>query len=311
MIEDLGGTEGVDEAKGKIALIDADTIAYAAACGAEYADDKLAESFYTAEEWQAIVTDPQWDEDEHCVWTIDTEAAIAMATDRILGVIVSTKTISAELYFTEGRNFRYDVYDMYKANRKGSRTPAGLSAIKHALLEQYPGEICTKIEADDKVVMLKRTQPDRYVLCAVDKDVLNAIGGKHWNYYGSARYGIDPKWQTTTHKHAVQFPYIQCMAGDSGDNIPGCPRVGLKTGAKFIGDETDPAKMWEIVTKKFLEKKLTVKDAIRDMRLVNMNQLSIDGELVLWTPPFDADPAPQTREEVHEAFHPEDIEDGT
>lgn len=286
MINNLGDTEGVDEAKGKIALIDADTIAYASACGAEYADDKLSESFYTPEEWQEIINDPQWDVEEHCVWVTDVEAAVAMAADRIIGVIQATNTISCELYFTEGRNFRYDVYDMYKGNRKGTRYPAGLSDIKHALCELYPSEICEEYEADDKVVMLKRTEPDKYTLCAVDKDVLNAVGGKHWNYYASARYSIEPKWQSTTHKHAVQFPYIQCMSGDSGDNIPGCKGVGLKTGAKLIGEETDPVKMWEIVTKTFIKKKLTIKDAIRDMRLVNMNQLSIDSTLTLWEPPL-------------------------
>ncbi len=284
-IDDLGEIEGVDTSNEKIALIDADTIAYASASGAEYADDKLAESFYTKEEWEGIINHPQYDEKEHCVWITDVEAAVEMSVDRIHEIMQATDTGSCELYFTEGKNFRYDVYDMYKGNRKGTRYPSGLSEIKHALAELYPSEICVEYEADDKVCMIKRANPDKYVLCAVDKDVLNAVPGKHWNYYRSARYGIEMKWQSTTHKMATQFPYIQCMMGDPGDNIPGCPGIGKKRAATIIGNEVEFLAMWKLVTKTFISKKLTIKDAIRDMRLVNMNQLSADNKLLLWEPP--------------------------
>ena len=44
----------------------------------------------------------------------------------------------------------------------------------------------------------------------------------------------------------------------------------------------------KVVVKLFKSKKLTIKEAIRDMRLVNMHQLDIDGETInLWNPPCD------------------------
>ncbi len=284
-MDDLGATEGIVEPT-KVALIDADTIAYASACGAEYADDKLSEEFYTPKEWQAIISDPQWDEKEHCVWVTNVEEAIASSVERIQEIVGITDTTYAELYFTQGRNFRYDLYDMYKGNRKDTRYPAGLNEIKEALLEKYEGAMCREYEADDMVVMLKRTQPDHYVLCAVDKDVYKAVGGRHFNYYRSARYGIDMKWLATTHASAKKFPYLQCMMGDPGDNIPGCPGIGPKKAEAALKGLDTPEEMWAAVVKMFKSKKLTVKDALRDFRLVNMNQLTIDKEIVLWTPPM-------------------------
>ncbi len=283
-VEDLGSTDGVED-NNKVALIDADTIAYAAACGAEYAEDILGESFYTTEEWAEIVANPQYDEEESCIWVTDVDAAVEMSVDRIIGIIQDTDTGSAELYFTTGKCFRFQVYDMYKGNRKGTRYPAGLPEIKTKLLELYPGKLCEEYEADDAVCMLKRTQPDKYVLCAVDKDVLGAVPGKHRNYYRSERYNIPEKWQSTTTPMSIRFPYLQTLMGDSTDNIPGCPGIGKKRAATLLGEETDVNELWKIVEKTFKSKKLTVKEAIRDMRLVNMNQLDINWKLTLWNPP--------------------------
>ena len=284
-IEDIGITEGIKSTAKGIALIDADTIAYATASTSEWADELLPKEFYQYEEWKEIVNDPNYDEENHCIWVINLEEAIATAVDRIEEIKTATETTDVEIYFTEGRNFRYDLYDMYKGNRLGTRPPVGLSEIKHALLKKYPGEICEEYEADDLVVMLKRTNPDKYILCAVDKDVLNSVKGKHFNYYRSEKYNIPMKWQTTSMVKATQFPYKQCMMGDNGDNIPGCPGIGPKRAETIIADLIEPKEMWDAVVKTFKSKKLTIKDAIRDMRLVNMHQLTPDRKVNLWNPP--------------------------
>lgn len=284
-IENLGSTDGVVEPT-KIALIDADTIVYAAACGSEYAEDLLPQEFYSEEEWTDIINHPQYDEKEGCVWIQNTAQAVESSLDRIAEIVGATNTSHAECYFTEGKNFRYKVYDMYKANRTG-RTPAGLKRIKEEVLKKVKGEICREYEADDKVVMLKRTQPDKYVMCAVDKDVLNSIKGEHYNYYRSVKYNIDEKWQKTSFVKAKQWPYFQTLMGDSQDNIPGCPGIGKVRAQRILEDLLEPCEMWEAVVKVFKSKKLTIKDAIRDMRLVNMHQLNVDSEVVLWNPPCE------------------------
>lgn len=285
IVEDLGETEGVEKAS-KTLLVDADTIAYAAALGAEYAEEVMPEAFYTPEEYKELIEHPFYSVEDNCVWHTDIEAAVQSSVERIKEIQGITNTKEVELYFTEGKNFRYQVYDMYKANRKGTRYPSGLSLIKHRLMELYTGEICKEYEADDLVVMLKRTQPTKYILTAVDKDVLKSVPGKHFNYYRSERYGIEMKWQEIDIEDAYKFCYLQTLMGDSTDNIPGCPGIGPKKAETALKGCDTPQDLWSAVVKAFKSKKLTEKEAIRDMRLVNMHQLTIDKEIALWNPPL-------------------------
>ncbi len=289
MIEDIGDLEGLDEGHKLIALIDADTIAYAAAIVTEYSEEVMPESFYTKEEYAAILAHPNYDAEEGVVWHQDIEMAAASAQSRIQDIMFETDTGSVELYFTVGKNFRYDVYDMYKGNRT-DRKPTNLKEIKKKLLDVYPGAFCEEYEADDLVVMLKRQNPDKYVMCATDKDVLGAVGGKHFNYYQNARYDIPMKWHATTHASAKVFHYKQTLMGDMAtDNIPGCPGIGKVKAAQIIEGLKEPKELWDAVVNAFLSKKLTEKEALRDMRLVNMHQLykNSEGELKinLWQPP--------------------------
>lgn len=287
MIENLGEDEGLEAfpQATKIALLDADTIIYAACSVNEYPEEMLDIGFYTPTEWDEIIEDTQWVASEHSIYRIHTKAAIAHCVDRIEEIIEVTNTVSAELYFTSGKNFRHIVDPMYKANRKHTRYPAGLKEIKLEMLKRYPGMIGDGMEADDIVVYLKRTQPEKYVLCAVDKDVLNALPGKHWNYYRSERYSIKSKWVDITKQHAEIWPYMQCLEGDAADNIKGCPGVGKKTALKLLANTTTAEERWNIVVKTFIQKKLTAKDALQTMRLVNMNQMDSNYKWLPWTQP--------------------------
>ncbi len=274
----------------KIALIDADTIVFAVCSVFEYADDLLAQNMYSEDEWNVLTSNKNYDSAESCIWTINHDEALEACINKVATMLSDTFTVNAELYFTAGKNFRHQVDPMYKANRKSSRYPVGMPELKAALLEIYPGVIGDGVEADDMVVYLKRTQPDKYVLCAVDKDVYKSVPGKHWNYYSSAKYNIAPKWVETTLESAKLFPYIQTLMGDSTDNIRGCPGIGPKKAEKALVGCDTAEERWNAVVKLFKEKKLTVKDAVRDMRLVNMHQVvqSEDGSWAWepWTQPM-------------------------
>jgi len=288
---DLGEEEGLEEFKKatKTLLVDADTVVFAAASVCQYADDILAEEMYSTKEWEEIVTNPQYDATEGCIWEVDVDRVVEAATNRLLEIQEATETKDIVLYFTSGKNFRHEVHSMYKANRTG-RYPPKLLECKQEMLKHFNGEICTNIEADDAVVYLKRTMPDKFVLAAVDKDVYRSVAGKHFNYYTSTKYNIGMKWVETTKEEAEIFPYIQCLTGDSTDNIRGCPGIGPKRALQILAKATTPRERWEAVVKAFESKKLTVKDAIRDMRLVNMHQVTRkdDGswEWLPWTQPL-------------------------
>ncbi len=291
----LGEEEGLEafKASDKIALIDCDTVVFAACTVKEYADDLLPRDMYSADEWEVHTSHPGYDIEGNCIWMYDEQEVLDLCVERISEIQYRTNTSSAELHFTEGRNFRYDVYDMYKANRKGNRYPQGQSVIKRRLLEMYDGGIWDNVEADDVVVYKKRTEPEKYVLCAVDKDVYLSVPGLHFNYYRAERYNIDMKWVETEHKDAYQFPYVQTLMGDSTDNITGCPGIGKVKAAKAMEGLVTPQDMWRKVVDMFKsgKKPLTIKEAIRDMRLVNMHQAIPDGKggykVQLWVPPCD------------------------
>lgn len=296
----LGETKGVRELTnpGKIALADADTIAYAVCSVCEYGDDEAG-------------------------YQIDADYALQTAKDKIQGILEATGCESIELHFTMGKNFRFIVSSDYKSNRGGTRTPEGLSELKRTLFTEYPGsKIHTDIEADDYVVWKKKTNPDKYVLVAVDKDVLHSVAGKHYNYYQNEKYGISPKWIEIKETMTLPWFYLQVLMGDNGDGVQGLPKCGpnaafltlapelkgkldvlkkahkAETGKapsdllKFVIkhgllDEViqDDRQLYERVLKAYTTAGYTEKDVIRTARLVSMHQLDNEGKLSLWLSP--------------------------
>lgn len=267
-----------DEPNDKIALIDADTIAFNACL-----------------EWEYQVYDTESGED---IWHIDLDQAMEHAEGKINLILEQTGCRAAELWFSPSSKttFRYlEVTNTYKANRKNIRYPAGLGDLKLRLTKEYPGDIAVGVEADDIVVT--KYDPEKYVLCCMDKDVYNAVPGKHWNYYqrpamtrmtkrGMKSYDeIPAKYVETSKEHAEYWPFYQCLLGDSNDGIPGCPGVGEKSIPKFINIENTPSENWLGVCKAFESKGLSEIDAVINMRLVNMHQYNQETNTVkLWTP---------------------------
>jgi len=287
-IEDLGEEDFGDldvEQPTKIALIDADTIAFAAASVYETAEELLPRNMYSDEEWASLVNSPNYDAEEGCIWHGDIEASMVKAIQDVRDLISETNCIDAELHFSTGRNFRYDVFPEYKGNRVDMHYPQNNRAIKIGLLAVFNGTMHEHIEADDMVVRLKQDNPDKYVLCAVDKDVLNAVAGKHYNYYRSDIYNIARKWMDIDYEHAFKWPYKQCLMGDSTDNIKGCPGIGKVKAEKALSMCNSPIDLWKAVVSTFKSKKLTEADALMTMRLVSMMQAQADGTLLLWEAP--------------------------
>ena len=246
------------EPNDKIVLIDADTIAYGACSVHEY-------------EYYDVKTGTE-------VYDINIEDALSHALDHVEKIIAATGCKDAELHFTSGTNFRYTVDPSYKSNRVGTRRPEGLKEIKVLMLDHYPGTMNVEVEADDMVVYLKKKYPEKYILCAVDKDVLKATEGKHWNYYSSERYNIELKWVEVDELSAIRYNYLQAIMGDTNDGIKGVPGIGPKGVEKFLPEQFNcEADLWNGVVVAFKFKGLTVIDAMVTMQLVSMHQL-IDDE---------------------------------
>lgn len=283
---------------GKTALIDADTLMFAVCKHLEEVTEVLPAEFYTEEEWKEIVSDEGFNLMDMTLTTVNDAAAFKLASDRLIELLDVTGCVDYELHFTAGRkSFRYDIFPEYKANRTQDITklpPVGLSELKSAFATMYPDNafIHYDYEADDAVIAKCSYNRDKYVLCAVDKDVIYSEPGTHFNYYKSTQYNIPMKFVEVDTLTATQHKYIQTLTGDNSDGIAGLHRVGPKTAKKILGDSVNDKELWDKVVEAYEARGYSKADAILTMQLVNMHQVTWDGSkysLKLWEEPNEND----------------------
>jgi len=205
--------------KGKIALIDADTIVF------------------------QVCTTSQMFNITTCTEEVKLEIALQKAIIKIEDITSGAGCDSCILFFTNDSNFRYIIYPMYKHNRS---TVHGRDLVRlelNKLYKSYNGGDYM-LEADDTVVAYydKVKSSGNYVLCGIDKDVLYATSGTHYNYYSKAPYinkkgikipAILPHLVYVSDLEVFKMPYFQCLLGDNIDNITGVKGIG-KVGANKL-----------------------------------------------------------------------------
>lgn len=152
----------------------------------------------------------------------------------------------AVIFDYSGKSFRNDMYDLYKANRP----PA-----PEDLVPQFPltrkatiafNIACKEIEgfeADDIIATLAvqaREAGGRCTIISSDKDLMQLVGGgvemldamknKRVDRDGVfEKFGVGPE----------RVVDVQALAGDSVDNVPGAPGIGIKTAALLINEFGD------------------------------------------------------------------------
>ncbi len=271
------------EKHSKIALIDADTIAYTACFSVETKAEVLSEDLYSDDEFLKLINNPNYDTTTHAVYNTCPKEALAKAEEKIQRILDKTGCAGAELHFSSGRNnFRYSVSSIYKATRT-SRPPVGLKKLKLDLAARFKGAIHTKHEADDAVVYLKNKNPDKYILCAVDKDVLNSVEGKNFNYYESNSYSISMKWVHIDERTALTWRFLQTIMGDKTDNVIGLKGLGPVKAAKVLWGCNTHKELWKAVCEAYIAKGRTEDEALMNLNLVDMRLLQDDGNIKLRT----------------------------
>ncbi|MGR3712665.1 MAG: DNA polymerase I [Shimia sp.] len=152
----------------------------------------------------------------------------------------------AVIFDYSGKSFRNEMYDQYKANRP----PA-----PEDLVPQFPltrdatrafNIACKEIEgfeADDIIATLAvqaREAGGRCTIISSDKDLMQLVGGgvemldamknKRIDRDGvHEKFGVGPE----------RVVDVQALAGDSVDNVPGAPGIGIKTAALLINEYGD------------------------------------------------------------------------
>ncbi|UWR26216.1 DNA polymerase I [Sulfitobacter sp. S223] len=186
----------------------------------------------------------------------------------------------AVIFDKGSHTFRNEMYDQYKANRE---------AMPEDLRPQIPltreATIAFNIaceekegyEADDIIATLAvqaREAGGRCTIISSDKDLMQLVGGGVEMFDAMKNNTID---RDGVHAKFGVFPErvvdVQALAGDSVDNVPGAPGIGIKTAALLINEYGDLDAL--------LERASEIKQPKRRQTLIdNADQIRLSRQLV-------------------------------
>ncbi len=170
-------------------------------------------------------------------------------TGAVRGVVAMLRKLAANypgspiavVFDPRGKTFRDELYPQYKANRPPMPDELRVQIEPlHEIIRAMgmPLLIVSGVEADDVIGTLAReaTEADRTTIISTsDKDMAQLVGphvtlldtmvGKATDRAGVVeKYGVPPE-------RIVDY---LALVGDTSDNIPGVPKVGPKTAAKWL-----------------------------------------------------------------------------
>lgn len=181
----------------------------------------------------------------------------------------------AVIFDKGSHTFRNDMYDQYKANREAmpedlrpqiplTRTATEAFNIACKELEGF--------EADDIIATLAVQARNAGGLCTIissDKDMMQLVGDGVEMFDAMKNKRID---RDGVHEKFGVYPErvvdVQALAGDSVDNVPGAPGIGIKTAALLINEYGDLDALLERVGEiKQPKRRQTLIDNVDQIRL--------------------------------------------
>jgi DNA polymerase-1 len=249
-------------------LIDGDIVAYQAASATEVAT--------------------KWDDD---LWTLHAYESDGQALNKkkLAAMLEQTGCTEVKFYLTGKENFRYDVLESYKGNRKDTRKPMTLGPLKQWMIDEYKAVLREPFEADD-LLGIRGSDGNDTIIASEDKD-LKTIPCKFFNPAHPDEGVI-----TISEADADMYFFSQVLTGDAVDNYKGCPKVGPVKAQQILHkaslNTTDlhqrNVSIWSAILATFYKAGLTEDDAItqaRCARILRYEDLDLEGNIILWTPP--------------------------
>lgn len=234
------------------------------------------------------------------------------ATGAIYGVASMIKRLINEsqsknmviVFDAKGKNFRHDMYPAYKANRPPM--PPELSGQFHplrSLLEAMglPLLSIPDVEADDVIGTLAKQaagQGISVLISSSDKDLAQLVDGHIHLINTMSNQRLDPAG--VLNKFGVNpqqiIDYLALM-GDASDNIPGIPKCGPKTAAKWLNQYQNIEGLLEHIDE--------IPGKIGQYLKENLDQLALSRKLVTINTQLDL--GVQIEDLIIRPFHPETL----
>ena len=151
------------------------------------------------------------------------------------------------VFDAKGKTFRSDIYKEYKANRPPMPDDLReqLEPLKNICKAiGFPLIEISGVEADDVIATLSRQAKEKKfksVISSLDKDLMQLVEDPISTMMNTMSHQIFDE-QKVFEKFGVkpnQIRDLLALVGDSSDNIPGVPKVGVKTAAKWLNEYGD------------------------------------------------------------------------
>lgn len=237
----------------------------------------------------AVQRDIEWAPDDWMTFAY-TSDAVSSFKETMYQISKKLRIDEYVFTFSSQENFRKDILQSYKENRRGSRKPCCYLGMVQWLKDNYESYSFDRLEGDD-VMGILMTDPEfkvgrQKVMLTMDKD-LKTIEGKLYDF----------KRDTFTVQDQDQAYYwhmMQTLTGDVTDGYKGCPRVGKVLAEKIlngpdVSNKNPPSSYWSSVVNAYEKQGLTESDALVQARvayiLKNKDYNRDTGEITLWSPP--------------------------
>jgi len=184
------------------------------------------------------------------------------------------------LYLTGPNNWRKDILPTYKENRKDTRKPLVLQAVRQWMIEEQGAVLTDTFEADDLLGIEATTYPTTTIIVSEDKD-LQTIPAM---LYNPAK---DTAVRCINVFEAAYYHMHQTLTGDKTDNYDGLAGCGPVTATKILAPAKEPEDLWPLVVKAFQSKKLSEEHALvqaQVARICHSSDIDKSGKVTPWTP---------------------------
>lgn len=226
----------------------------------------------------AMEVDIMWDENI-AMRSLNVTAAWASVRSQIVNLMRRFQTRDVVFALSGSENWRKTILDTYKANRAGTKKPAGYGFLRELALEHPATVMYPALEADD-LLGVRGSKPDiETIIVSSDKD-MRTIPGKLFNPTQDTLVTIEPEEADLIH-------LTQALTGDTSDGYKGCPGMGAVKAANLL-NPLSPTERWPAIVAAYEKAGLCEAEALiqaRVARILRHGEFNFKtSEVRLWQP---------------------------